>query len=79
MSGFRPRARAPCLKLDRRNGRNSLMTPLAHRFVPRSDPADDWRFAGFSFLAGCQPKAAETTAFGLRVAELKISNVPLDG
>jgi uncharacterized protein len=28
-------------------------------------------------LAGCQPKAVETTAFGLRIAELKISNVPL--
>jgi uncharacterized protein len=28
-------------------------------------------------LAGCQPKAAESTAFGLRVAELKVSNVPL--
>jgi uncharacterized membrane protein (UPF0127 family) len=28
-------------------------------------------------FAGCQPKAADTTAFGLRTAELKISNVPL--
>jgi uncharacterized membrane protein (UPF0127 family) len=28
-------------------------------------------------FAGCQPKAAETTAFGLRIAELKISKVPL--
>jgi uncharacterized membrane protein (UPF0127 family) len=28
-------------------------------------------------FAGCQPKAAETTPFGLRIAELKISNVPL--
>src|SRR5580692_12414182 len=28
-------------------------------------------------FAGCQPKATQTTPFGLRVAELKIANVPL--
>jgi uncharacterized membrane protein (UPF0127 family) len=28
-------------------------------------------------FAGCQPKVADTTAFGLRVAQLKISNYPL--
>jgi uncharacterized protein len=27
--------------------------------------------------AACQPKAADTSPFGLRIAELKISNVPL--
>ena len=26
---------------------------------------------------GCQPKVADTSAFGLRIAELKVSNVPL--
>jgi uncharacterized membrane protein (UPF0127 family) len=36
-------------------------------------PAFCWIF----FCAGCQPKAADTAAFGLRTAELKISNVPL--
>jgi uncharacterized membrane protein (UPF0127 family) len=29
------------------------------------------------FCAACQPKAAESAAFGLRVADLKISEVPL--
>jgi uncharacterized membrane protein (UPF0127 family) len=28
-------------------------------------------------FAGCQPKATQTTPFGLRVAELKIANVPV--
>jgi uncharacterized protein len=28
-------------------------------------------------FAGCQPKAAQTTPFGLRIAELKVSNVPI--
>ncbi len=28
-------------------------------------------------FGGCQPKIAETTPFGLRVAELKVSNVPV--
>src|ERR1700722_16773032 len=28
-------------------------------------------------LAGCQPKATQSTPFGLRIAELKISNVPI--
>jgi uncharacterized membrane protein (UPF0127 family) len=28
-------------------------------------------------FVGCQPKAAQTTPFGLRIAELKISNVPI--
>lgn len=28
-------------------------------------------------FAGCQPKATQTTPFGLRMAELKISNVPI--
>ena len=28
-------------------------------------------------FAGCQPKATQTTPFGLRVAELKISKVPV--
>jgi len=28
-------------------------------------------------FAGCQPKVADTSAFGLRIAELKVSNVPL--
>jgi uncharacterized protein len=28
-------------------------------------------------FAGCQPKATQTTPFGLRIAELKISNVPI--
>jgi uncharacterized protein len=29
------------------------------------------------FFAGCQPKAADPSPFGLKTAELKISNVPL--
>lgn len=28
-------------------------------------------------FASCQPKASQTTPFGLRIAELKISNVPI--
>jgi len=28
-------------------------------------------------FAGCQPKATQTTPFGLRVTELKITNVPI--
>jgi uncharacterized membrane protein (UPF0127 family) len=28
-------------------------------------------------FAGCQPKATQATPFGLRIAELKISNVPI--
>jgi uncharacterized membrane protein (UPF0127 family) len=28
-------------------------------------------------FAGCQPKATQTTPFGLRITELKISNVPI--
>src|ERR1700753_660292 len=29
------------------------------------------------FFASCQPKATQPTPFGLRIAELKISNVPI--
>jgi uncharacterized protein len=49
---------------------------LGTRFVWRPVP---WTMAllWVLFCASCQPKAAETTAFGLRVAELKISGVPL--
>jgi uncharacterized membrane protein (UPF0127 family) len=52
------------------------MTLFAHRLVVRSASLVltlCWAF----FFAGCQPKAAESTAFGLRTAELKISNVAL--
>jgi uncharacterized membrane protein (UPF0127 family) len=52
------------------------MTTFAGRFVLRPMAlilALCWAL----FFAGCQPKAADTTAFGLRIAELKISNVPL--
>ena len=45
----------------------SVLRPLAFMFA----------FSEILLLAGCQPKVAETTAFSLRVAELKISNVPL--
>lgn len=36
-------------------------------------PAVSW----ILLFAGCQPKAADQTPFGLKTAELKISNVPL--
>jgi uncharacterized protein len=36
-------------------------------------PAIGW----ILLFAGCQPKAADPTPFGLKTAELKISNVPL--
>jgi uncharacterized protein len=36
-----------------------------------------WTFCWILLFAGCQPKAAESTAFGLRTAELKISNASL--
>jgi uncharacterized protein len=32
---------------------------------------------GILLFASCQPKAADTSPFGLKTAELKISNVPL--
>jgi uncharacterized protein len=56
--------------------RKFLMTPLARRFVVRP-MALGLTLCWFLLLAGCQPKAAETAAFGLRTAELKISNVAL--
>jgi uncharacterized membrane protein (UPF0127 family) len=34
-------------------------------------------FCWILFCGGCQPKAAETSAFGLRTAELEISHTPL--
>jgi uncharacterized protein len=34
-------------------------------------------FGQILLFAGCQPKIVQNSAFGLRVAELKISNVPL--
>ena len=52
------------------------MTTFASRFVlPPS--AGLLTLCWILLFAGCQPKAAETTVFGLRAAELKISNVPL--
>jgi uncharacterized membrane protein (UPF0127 family) len=52
------------------------MALFAQRFVARSATLGltlGWAF----FFASCQPKAAEPTAFGLRTAELKISNAAL--
>lgn len=45
-------------------------------FVPRP-MALSLALCWILIFAGCQPKIAKTTPFGLRVAELKISNVPL--
>jgi uncharacterized protein len=53
-----------------------LMTTFASRFVLRPS-AGLLTLCWILLFAGCQPKAAETTVFGLRAAELKISNVPL--
>jgi uncharacterized protein len=52
------------------------MTTFASRFVLRPS-AGLLTLCWILLFAGCQPKAAETTVFGLRAAELKISNVPL--
>jgi uncharacterized protein len=52
------------------------MTEGFGRFLPRP-LALLLVFWWTSFFQGCQPKAAETSAFGLRIAGLKISNVPL--
>lgn len=45
----------------------SVLRPMAFMFA----------FSEILLFAACQPKVEETTAFGLRVAELNISNVPL--
>src|ERR1700719_186159 len=52
------------------------MTTFASRFVLRPS-AGLLTLCWILLFAGCQPKAAETTVFGLRAAELKSSNVPL--
>lgn len=56
--------------------RNLLMITLAVRSVLRP-MAFMLALCEILLFAGCQPKAADTTAFGLRIAELKVSNVPL--
>jgi uncharacterized protein len=48
------------------------MTSSIRQFLLRS-----LTFCWVLLSAACQPKAADTSPFGLRIAELKISNVPL--
>ena len=48
------------------------MTTSIRQFLLRS-----LAFCWVLLCAACQPKAADTSPFGLRIAELKISNVPL--
>jgi uncharacterized membrane protein (UPF0127 family) len=52
------------------------MTTLAELFgsLPA---ASGLAFSWLLVFAGCQPKATQSTPFGLRIAELKISNVPI--
>jgi uncharacterized membrane protein (UPF0127 family) len=52
------------------------MTTLAQRFRPLP-AACALALCWVLIFAGCQPKATQTTPFGLRTAELKISNVPI--
>src|ERR1700761_4118737 len=55
---------------------------LRRRVADRSPWGLSWRalvpaIGWILLFAGCQPKAADPTPFGLKTAELKISNVPL--
>jgi uncharacterized protein len=52
------------------------MTTLAELF-PSLPPAFALALCWVLVFAGCQPKTTQTTPFGLRIAELKISNVPM--
>jgi uncharacterized protein len=52
------------------------MTTLAELFGPLV-AALTLALFGVLVFAGCQPKVAPTTPFGLRIVELKISNVPI--
>jgi uncharacterized protein len=55
---------------------SATLTTLAELFpplLPRFALALCWVFV----LAGCQPKTTQTTPFGLRIAELKITNVSI--
>ena len=52
------------------------MTTSIRQFVLRS-MALTLTLCWVLLSAACQPKAADTSPFGLRIAELKISNVPL--
>jgi uncharacterized membrane protein (UPF0127 family) len=52
------------------------MTTFPGRFLLRS-VALLLTFSLISFLGGCQPKQAKSSAFGLRIAEIRISNSPL--
>jgi len=53
-----------------------LMTTSIRQFLLRS-LALTLTLSWVLLSAACQPKAADTSPFGLRIAELKISNVPL--
>jgi uncharacterized membrane protein (UPF0127 family) len=52
------------------------MTTLAELF-PSLPPACALALCWVLVFVGCQPKTTQTTPFGLRIAELKISNVPI--
>jgi uncharacterized membrane protein (UPF0127 family) len=66
---FRPRQR-------KGTGRSGRIIRLAQLFRPLPAVCA-LALCWVLVFAGCQPKATQTTPFGLRIAELRISNVPV--